>query len=805
MNNVTQVKRGSTASWSLGPELVHWEKLDVWGKDSLIHCEGTDLEMNVYTSSANYFYDENRQLEDVKRPGLWLIKKGEIGWNIADQVIFKCRVEGPSDCWLEVYSSNIPTVHGQKIPLNAGTVEMTVPYLGDWGIYMRWPEQRDTTAVARVKMSIRVKNAYEELAPGQLGIEYTDDGRVKLKAGMPNESKWNKLPYVAGDMINDNVCIDVIKLPATNARQDCIYRLLTSQFVSGALDAALPPPGTSYGHVCQIVNSLLPSGIPVAMTKILNGDINTLMMCYHAYYNLEDNQVYGYLSSDMAEAYNRETGWYLFQDLAPQLATLEGYTGIDYGGIITSIEETNGDPGTLYILLSGELYIFNDQTSVSLDIGRRGLGFGAEIFNSPTNIANGNYSHAEGLQTQANNSCAHAEGNHSTSDGQASHAEGGFARASGDYSHAEGSNTNAIGNASHAEGNATYAEGSHAHAEGLLTQAKGEFSHAEGEFSCSMGESSHTEGGYTQAESPYSHAEGAYVHAVGRSQHVQGEYNIIDTRILPPTPEHDPNGIETQGPLITRPPLYSPEEDSLWNRSKYAHIVGNGSSSEVIYRSGDISLELQDEIRFTGYLPNLSTALQKIINFNQLDPNSTYSISIWYEALIEETILEGDGTTREENPEGWTEVTQTRLATLSSFYDELKAQSFTSPNDITYMYFGNGGLAPYDDTLPEDPQYPFVIFANGDIFLDTTIFNIEDPYRVSIELTRTNELRSNAHTLDWDGNAWFAGNIYVGGIGQSDPKAKRLLTEDDAEGFVEQLGLIDEALNRIIEIQEGLM
>ena len=38
---------------------------------------------------------------------------------------------------------------------------------------------------------------------------------------------------------------------------------------------------------------------------------------------------------------------------------------------------------------------------------------------------------------------------------------------------------------------------------------------------------------------------------------------------------------------------------------------------------------------------------------------------------------------------------------------------------------------------------------------------------------------SNAHTLDWDGNAWFQGNVFVGGTSQDDPAAKRLLTEDD--------------------------
>jgi len=38
------------------------------------------------------------------------------------------------------------------------------------------------------------------------------------------------------------------------------------------------------------------------------------------------------------------------------------------------------------------------------------------------------------------------------------------------------------------------------------------------------------------------------------------------------------------------------------------------------------------------------------------------------------------------------------------------------------------------------------------------------------------ELRSNAHTLDWAGNAWFAGNVFVGGSSQDDAAAEMLLT-----------------------------
>ena len=38
--------------------------------------------------------------------------------------------------------------------------------------------------------------------------------------------------------------------------------------------------------------------------------------------------------------------------------------------------------------------------------------------------------------------------------------------------------------------------------------------------------------------------------------------------------------------------------------------------------------------------------------------------------------------------------------------------------------------------------------------------------------------RSNAHTVDWQGNAWFAGEIKIGGEGQDDPIAKSVAVID---------------------------
>jgi hypothetical protein len=62
------------------------------------------------------------------------------------------------------------------------------------------------------------------------------------------------------------------------------------------------------------------------------------------------------------------------------------------------------------------------------------------------------------------------------------------------------------------------------------------------------------------------------------------------------------------------------------------------------------------------------------------------------------------------------------------------------------------------------------------------IANIEDAegQYVHIAGNGTWEQRSNAHTLDWDGNAWFAGDVYVGSTSGTDKDegSKKLATED---------------------------
>ena len=81
-------------------------------------------------------------------------------------------------------------------------------------------------------------------------------------------------------------------------------------------------------------------------------------------------------------------------------------------------------------------------------------------------IASGFGSHAEGYITKATSSYAHAEGRNSTASEFNSHAEGNGTIASGFGSHAEGLNCVASGESSHAEGRKTIASSDYQHTQG---------------------------------------------------------------------------------------------------------------------------------------------------------------------------------------------------------------------------------------------------------------------------------------------------------------------------------------------------
>lgn len=145
-------------------------------------------------------------------------------------------------------------------------------------------------------------------------------------------------------------------------------------------------------------------------------------------------------------------------------------------------------------------------------------------------------SHAEGIGSSASGMNAHAEGELTVASGKDSHAEGYGTEANKDYSHAEGESSKASGKSAHAEGKSnaqgeyshsegcdTVAQGKYSHAEGYESQAIGQYSYASGIRTKANGEATHTEGYYTEASDRYSHAEGNRSKAIGEESHAEGD------------------------------------------------------------------------------------------------------------------------------------------------------------------------------------------------------------------------------------------------------------------------------------------
>lgn len=127
--------------------------------------------------------------------------------------------------------------------------------------------------------------------------------------------------------------------------------------------------------------------------------------------------------------------------------------------------------------------------------GKRALSTGSNT------VAHGENSFTTGNFNLAYGESSVAEGTNTTALGNASHAEGIGTTAGNyeEYDEAQGTGALTV-HASHAEGYETIASGYGSHAEGLWTEAQGSYSHTEGKSTIASIENSHTEGTVTKTE-----------------------------------------------------------------------------------------------------------------------------------------------------------------------------------------------------------------------------------------------------------------------------------------------------------------
>lgn len=421
-------------------------------------------------------------------------------------------------------------------------------------------------------------------------IVYDEDGahpykRFKIGDGATNV---NDLPFIE----KKSGIIDVIELPIEGINDNALYRLTEAYFAENQWR-------NNYWE-CIVVNALGDVTNPIGVVDNPAAENPKIT----AYYDLETRTAYGYYSGTMIP----------LENIAPAF-------GLTYKGVtddITTLPKDEDD--SIGIVIEYNLYNYkNGKWNTIQQIGWRGTGNGAEVFNTPSNIASGIASHAEGYLTEATGNFAHAEGLGAKATGRAAHAEGTDTLAQGHVSHAEGTNSKAFGNESHAEGYETTANSHFTHAEGYQTLAgydetytyadddkcRGQYAHAEGEGTKAINYSAHAEGKFTLAAGTASHAGGEGSEATGLRSFTHGWYTKAK---------------ETDQFVVGK--FNADNKDALF-------VVGNGGDEghrnnafEVIHKKGNVSLVFDGteitkaDIEAIGEIKNIESNAKLIENLN---------------------------------------------------------------------------------------------------------------------------------------------------------------------------------------------
>ena len=293
------------------------------------------------------------------------------------------------------------------------------------------------------------------------------------------------------------------------------------------------------------------------------------------------------------------------------------------------------------------------------------------------------------------------------------------------------------------QGNAPvkFGDGELSTVQGIGTTASGKYSHAEGTTTIASGENSHAEGYYTVASGKDSHAEGEGSEASGALSHAEGGSTLAsgeNSHTEGYRTEASGDASHAEGGYTVASNLYQSVSGKYnkYNTNKYSYY--RTLNSVFITNKGE-TFAADDTYTFDG-----ATGEFKLGNSNNKYaynsiPNSKY-------------VVKKSGTEKD----AW-------------YMYYIQSVKVTSPNTVTY------NAIKYERILPSKITGEYVhIVGNG----------------------TSNTERSNAHTLDWDGNAWFAGDVYVGSTSgtNKDDGSVRLATVNELAGCY-RVGLIPQQGN----------
>lgn len=344
-------------------------------------------------------------------------------------------------------------------------------------------------------------------------------------------------------------------------------------------------------------------------------------------------------------------------------------------------------------------------TNAKFDNVSNGIG---SVTMGGQNISVGNYSVTEGYRNQTFGSGSHAEGLKTIAKGPQSHTEGCKTLTWARQSHAEGYKTVAgTEEAYNIDSNSADGQGSGViacHAEGDNTEASGSKSHAEGSYSKATGRVSHAEGGLTEASGYYAHSENYQTKAVGIGSHAEGYFTSAAGNYSHAENDNTKaNGIgsHAEGYATEANAEYSHAEGhttKAYGRYSYAGGVATTSTGAHSHVRGTRN-KIDTELQ-SRFTSNIKCSLTNLKNY-PLGENETYNLN--------DVVLY---------------------------------------NNIYWRYKGANGT-----TTNVEPG------TNIDVWADTSDYRGK---YLEIVGNGVEGAPSNAYTLDWDGNAWFAGSLSRG-------------------------------------------
>ena len=294
--------------------------------------------------------------------------------------------------------------------------------------------------------------------------------------------------------------------------------------------------------------------------------------------------------------------------------------------------------------------------------------------------------------------------------------------------------------------------GSDSHAEGYDTVASESYSHAEGKGAKAQGFASHAEGGNTTASGMYSHAEG-------------GSTSTSSSATATTTTS------TTAG--------YCSHAEGYGSVAKGAvsHAEGNGTTASGQYSHSE------------GYS---TTASGK----------KSHAEGSGTTASADTSHAEGSGTTA------------SAAVSHAEGYKTTASGSYSHAEGDRSMASGNGSHAEGTSTIAEGTHSHAEgrgTTARGNAQHVQGEYNVLDTqggvlkrgkYANIVGNGTSDTARSNAHTLDWYGNAWFQGDVYVGSTSGTnmDDGSKKLATEEYVSTLVGDTNVATQISNAISEL-----